>query len=391
MARSKTIHEVRPEQREGGEILENPCSKKKLFHAAWADFNFSELYSSTHLNAPGTEIRMAARIPFSIQIMKRLSKEQFLALLRRHRMGDLSPEEARFLSAYYNALRKKHRDRMQSDEEMQAEIWQSIDAETATPDRPKPLIGVKQIVWGAAAAILLSLSLGLFFLWQPSTIKAVAKKTEQVPLSPANNMVELPDGSVVILKPGSDIDYPESFDGLPIREVSLTGEAYFDVRHKKGQPFVVRAGKLTTTVLGTTFSIRAQPNGESVTVTVNSGKVRVSDQKRHFGVLLPNQQATYFIAKEEVNQEKIDADAELAWKFDDLVFDDVTVESAIRLLGERFNHTIDLADPELGRKRFTTTFGRDETLESVLTSICVFNDAEFTIDPTTKRISISPN
>jgi transmembrane sensor len=55
------------------------------------------------------------------------------------------------------------------------------------------------------------------------------------------------------------------------------GEAYFEVAHLSGRPFVVHAGSRTITVLGTKFSVRR--DDDKVTVSVVEGSVRVADSE----------------------------------------------------------------------------------------------------------------
>lgn len=70
--------------------------------------------------------------------------------------------------------------------------------------------------------------------------------------------MRLPDGSTVLLNEGSELSYSTSF-GKQAREVTLTGEGYFDVQHNLSKPFKVLTGNVTTTVLGTAFNIKAYP------------------------------------------------------------------------------------------------------------------------------------
>ncbi len=85
--------------------------------------------------------------------------------------------------------------------------------------------------------------------------------------------VELSDGTKILLNAASRLEIPEQFGGAS-RAVRLYGEAYFDVVHASGAPFVVQASGTRTTVLGTEFSVRAYDR-ENVQVAVRTGKVAV--------------------------------------------------------------------------------------------------------------------
>ncbi|ODS72616.1 MAG: hypothetical protein ABS46_20775 [Cytophagaceae bacterium SCN 52-12] len=104
-------------------------------------------------------------------------------------------------------------------------------------------------------------------------------------------MVKLDDGSVVWLNAASRLTYPGRFTG-GTREVSLEGEAFFDIARNEDQPFVIKSGALKTTVLGTSFNIRAYREDKTMSVAVVTGKVRVTSPEAELH-LEPNQQAVF--------------------------------------------------------------------------------------------------
>lgn len=117
----------------------------------------------------------------------------------------------------------------------------------------------------------------------------------------AIQLVNLPDGSSVILKKYARISYPATF-AADRREVTLRGEAFFEVVKNPEQPFFVYAGSMVTKVKGTSFSIRANDDDEDVQLVVKTGLVEVSaledEGKSGAGagkklVLKPNEQVTF--------------------------------------------------------------------------------------------------
>ena len=86
--------------------------------------------------------------------------------------------------------------------------------------------------------------------------------------------ITLLDGTTVILNVASRLDVPAGF-AAGDRTVHLAGEALFTVNHHHGTPFTVVAGQTTTSVLGTTFSVRRYATDSMVTVAVRDGKVAV--------------------------------------------------------------------------------------------------------------------
>lgn len=85
----------------------------------------------------------------------------------------------------------------------------------------------------------------------------------------------LPDGSTVWLNAGSKISYPANFDG-PIREVSLKGEAFFDVVKNPDRPFIVHTADIDIRVLGTAFNVKSYEEDKTVETTLIRGLVQIT-------------------------------------------------------------------------------------------------------------------
>jgi ferric-dicitrate binding protein FerR (iron transport regulator) len=87
--------------------------------------------------------------------------------------------------------------------------------------------------------------------------------------------IKLEDGSVVSLFPHSSIRYAKHFTDPSEykRDIYLQGQAIFDVTKEKSRPFTVYAGNMSTTVLGTSFSVAE--NDKGVLVKLYSGKVMI--------------------------------------------------------------------------------------------------------------------
>ncbi|WP_411274953.1 FecR family protein [Daejeonella sp.] len=323
-----------------------------------------------------------------------MDKHYFLELLHRYLKDEATKEEHQFLLNYYNLfqsepdvlalLSQEKKEELKS--QMHTSIWQNISSAEQPDENVKPI--KRWLVRMVAAAILLAIcTIGVFFLRNESTKKqTVAAQVNQQKL---NRLVRLPDGSTVIVSSGSKLNYPSSFDGLARREVYLEGQAFFDIKHNASKPFIVHTGQLETTVLGTAFNIKAFPGDIDITVTVTRGKVKVSDQNKTLGIILPRQQITCNKQKANSTLKTVDADTYLDWKAQDLLFDDVTVAEAAELLEERFNVNITFSDQLIKSNRFTTTFLKGESLEQVLKSICEFNDAVYQYDKEKATVIIS--
>lgn len=110
---------------------------------------------------------------------------------------------------------------------------------------------------------------------------------------PAGQRIEmtLPDGSHVWLNAGTRLEYPTVF-GRHRREVKLSGEAMFDVRHDAAHPFVVHTFATDVEVLGTKFNVEADDETRLFSTTLLEGRVRLTDPATRRAVILqPNDEA----------------------------------------------------------------------------------------------------
>ena len=122
----------------------------------------------------------------------------------------------------------------------------------------------------------------------------------------SQSMVDLPDGSTVWINAGSKLTYNDSYNEED-REVSLIGEACFDVKTNAEKPFIVKVGDLSVKALGTTFNIKAYPEDQVITTTLVKGKVviegtDVNDEK--FSITMkPNENITYLTSMKSVKEQ----------------------------------------------------------------------------------------
>ncbi|WP_353720999.1 FecR domain-containing protein [Dyadobacter sp. 676] len=143
----------------------------------------------------------------------------------------------------------------------------------------------------------------------------------------------LPDGTRVTLNAGSTISYPETFE-QNIRKVSLTGEAFFDVKRNEKAPFVIKTGDVTTKVLGTSFNIRAYPENKAVQVAVVEGKVKVnakigSVDQNACVFLTKSEMATFQQEAGELIVSTYDEKEQIGWKDGMLYFQKADFKSSI--------------------------------------------------------------
>ena len=128
-----------------------------------------------------------------------------------------------------------------------------------------------------AAAILIAAVLlvsGYEVFYNPSATEVMLELTTA---NKVLNTFTLPDGTLVTLNSDTKVFYPKKF-GRKTREISIEGEAFFEVKPNKNKPFIIHAGKAQIKVVGTSFSVSAYPETKLVEVIVQTGKVQVMNK-----------------------------------------------------------------------------------------------------------------
>lgn len=314
-----------------------------------------------------------------------INKSYLKKLLKKYLNGDITDEEQGFLMEYYDLFDDKEISELLSDEErervkhkMNKAIWEKI----STVEKGKTLAKRRWSLKIAAAVIVLMIgsSLTLYFFMDSPGRKEISASEQR--------LVALPDGSSVLLSTGSEIDYG-SFEDSDKREVYLNGEAFFKVERNPQKPFIVHTGKIKTTVLGTSFRIKAWPLEKDISVDVSTGLVDVSDQERSFGVLKRNEGLVYDKNSGEVEIKGHSDEFDKSWQTQDLFLDNITMKEAASLIENRFHVNIEFKDEELLTKRFSTTFLKGESMDELLKILCHFNEAEFHFDEEGNTVTIS--
>ncbi len=183
--------------------------------------------------------------------------------------------------------------------------------------------------------------------------------------------LHLADNSVVSLRQGGELRFPQSFDG-EIRKVYLTGSAFFEVERDTNHPFVVETPRGMVQVLGTSFYVNAE-SSEQLEVTVKSGKVAVYANKAHLGQLksaIPIEAGQRVVVnKEGVKLETNNDPNMLAWKSKVLRFRNTPLPEVIGTLSDYYQRPIVLSKKSgLQACKFTGKY-RDKPLHVVLESL----------------------
>ncbi len=250
--------------------------------------------------------------------------------------------------------------------------WAKVEAAIAEDGKPNAAHPAPKIVhlskmvrrWSVAAAVLFAVAVATWwFNRQPEQPQLVEIQT----FAKEKKEVWLPDSSHVWLNENSRLAYDPRFEQ---RHVSLEGEAFFEVVRLVERPFEIMSGSATTTVLGTSFNVRAYAAEDKIEVTVKTGKVALASNKaKHSPVLLTPGETGVFIKKEEkVEVAVLQMENADAWKTQQLRYEDEKMAQVIASLERYFNVDIEVADPSLLECPYTSNFPQPD-LEAILTVI----------------------
>lgn len=183
----------------------------------------------------------------------------------------------------------------------------------------------------------------------------------------------LSDGTKVWINSNSQLSFPTNFNSK-IREVSLTGEAYFEVAHRPAKPFRVQGSHYNTEVLGTHFNIQSYPNSIEK-ITLLTGSVKVSNTKGSV-YLSPGQQALGAVDRPtKINIDTVDI---LGWKKGYLTFDDVNLQQLTTQIKEWYDVKF-ITIKTKSQDRFSGTYKRTNSLSDLLKNIEDVSNLKFAI------------
>ena len=160
----------------------------------------------------------------------------------------------------------------------------------------------------------------------------------------------LSDGTIVWLNAESSLTYPTAFTSRE-RNVSITGEAYFEVSHNASKPFKVQKGETSITVLGTHFNVNAYDDENTIKVTLLEGSVKVQNGSSK-QIIKPGEQADVVGGIKVING--VNLDQVMAWKNGKFSFDHADIKTVMRELARWYD-----LDIEYEGRPTTDLFGGD--------------------------------
>lgn len=171
----------------------------------------------------------------------------------------------------------------------------------------------------------------------------------------------LADGTRVWLNAASSLRFPTSFRGGQ-RQVTLTGEGYFQVARDASHPFIVSFDSTQVKVLGTAFNIMAYKDEAAARTTLVEGSIRVSRGASQ-ATLEPGKTAVF--KGDELRVEQADVDQVVAWKYGKLSFNHLDLKAIMRQVSRWYNVDVTY-EGTVPDERFGGVISRNVNLSTVL-------------------------
>ncbi|MET0466003.1 MAG: FecR domain-containing protein [Chitinophagaceae bacterium] len=273
----------------------------------------------------------------------------------------------------------------------------------------------KRLRW-LVAGLTVAASLAAVLFFNPFSGKTDAAQAKQ--LANVNEIstrlgsktrIQLPDGSIVWLNAGSKLTYDKEYN-QDDRQVTLTGEGFFDVIKDPAKPFLVHTSTVEVRVLGTVFNVKAYPEDKTTETSLIRGSLEVSIKSRPLDKII-------LASNEKLVVENKKDTAKTAWKADDemdpplmtlnqlkrnsrdssinemqwtenkLVFDNEPFADIAVKMERWFAVEIEISDWALQQKRLTGTFER-ESVEQALEGLAYASTTPFIFKRSGNKIII---
>lgn len=279
-------------------------------------------------------------------------------------------------------------------------IWQRLTAEFGfEQETSKPVVKQKVIrlnsfiKYAAAAAVILFAGIGTYFYTSKETIQNVSSKqyadnkTYFESKKGEHLEITLTDGSTIHLNSSTKAAIIKTEFNTKNREFWLEeGEAFFEIAKNPEKPFIIHSTGLQTTVLGTSFNIKAYKELDETSVSVRDGKVQVKHQGNLLGVFTKNKQITVNKTTGSTVKSEVRWEDAASWMENRLVMNGANAKELKLRLKQQFNVTIEIKNNKLEGKSLSCSFPSDVSLKEVMEGISVLYNIKYDLSQSGKVI-----
>lgn len=236
--------------------------------------------------------------------------------------------------------------------------------ENTEEEQPRPKIFKLKRLYRNIAAIailaLVSTAAIIYFMNGDKATPVVYTYTS----SADRQKVELPDGTVVILNSNTVLTYSNTTDP-DLRAVTLTGEAYFDVKYNPEVPFVVTSGDVSVKVHGTEFNVSSYASSKKIIVSLYKGSVSLEITGVNM-YLEPNEEAHFDKETRVINVERGDIESSKIWSQDKIKIENKNIRDVCLYLSKLYQVGITIDSSVPNNQSYTFTIINGQPLEDIL-------------------------
>ncbi|WP_108807388.1 FecR family protein [Aquimarina spinulae] len=196
--------------------------------------------------------------------------------------------------------------------------------------------------------------------------------------------ITLSEGTKVWLNSGSKLTYPVVFNGDK-REVHLIGEAIFDVKHNKKQPFYVVTDDYDIKVLGTVFNVSSYNDDDYTSTALERGSVEIKYKGNSiFGKssikITPGTLAVYNNKTKKIRSKRVDVTKYMSWRDGKFIFKKERMDMIVKKLSRYYNVVISIESEELKMQTFSGHLDLKDSVEKVMEVLKQSTDLRYKIE-----------
>lgn len=308
-----------------------------------------------------------------------MEKARLQYLLEREQTKQNTEIEAEELATWYDAFENKANFTAtlsdNAQKVLEVKLYEGISRQTnlatATPSSAESTFSMSYWI-RIAAVFLVILGIGsYFYTTQWKTITEATAYGER-------RALQLPDGTEVILNGNSEISYASRWKENEVREVFLSGEAFFNVVHTSThQKFRVRTSdEFSIDVLGTQFTLSSRKSGTRVVLEEGKVQCNIGSTAKDTLVLRPGELVQFTQKPSEYVRKQVEIDTYSAWKDHKLVFDNTTLSEISSMLEETYGLHLESRNQDYLQRKISGSVPTD-SIPLLLSGIAAASDLHF--------------
>lgn len=306
-----------------------------------------------------------------------------LKLLRQYLRGKTSEDESKLVDDWYHSVDDTRPIGLWEEEGkknavkggIQLQILEKINRH----DAGSKVVPMRGRITAAACMASLLIGASWFFLAHRSR-QPVTYVTVTAPFNEIKQIV-LPDSSKVWLKSGTTLQYSSQYGNQNRLLELLEGEAFFEVQKDHARPFIVKAGKLETKVLGTSFNIQAYCNRPSIQVWVQHGRVQVSDSLQVLTELSKGKRLQWNVNDGQFRIDSLNWKQALAWQQGILLLESATFSELADELQEIYGVALVTNNPDIRSQHYDAKFFIQKTsINDIMTTLAEVHGIRYKIN-----------